>query len=121
MMPMRAMWRSVPLEFVRVDDETLVLGHLVVQGPPLCIGCLSLPVHPRTTCLARSLVHSQDQLTTDALATQLLRREEVLQVAHVAQASGAAMEDVVRQTDDDALTFCYQRTNGLAADEEAIP
>jgi len=50
------------------------------------IAILAIPIGS-----ACGLIHGEHELTADALAAQLLRREEVLQVAHVAQTSSAAI------------------------------
>lgn len=63
-------------DLVRVDNEALMAGDLVIQGPTCLICNLSLPVNTAASGGARRFVHSKNELTPDTKTPAILRGEE---------------------------------------------
>ena len=91
---------------MRVDDEAMMLSHLVVQRTASQIGGLRLPVNARTTDFSRGVIYRLYQAAPYAHAPKLFDGEKVLQVADVVQTSGTAVEQIVGQSDDASRCFC---------------
>src|SRR6516225_5262268 len=88
-----------------IDDESLVLGDLVVKRARGAVGFMRLPVDARRADEFCLLVHGFDQRAADALAARGLEREKILQIADRLDHRGAAMKQVVREPEQFAAAF----------------
>ena len=95
----------VPLELVRVDDEPGVATDLVVQRASRSIGGMGMPVNAAAPRRACGVVDGTDETAPDAPASQVLRREKVLQVTDVVQTRGAAMKEIVNKTNNRSVAL----------------
>ena len=102
-------WQTSKL--VRVDDEALVVGDFVIQGPSCLVGNLGLPVNAAASGGARRLVHSKNELTSDTKTPPILHGEEVLHVTDIAEARRTAMKKVVRKSDDATTVLGHECVN----------
>src|ERR1700678_4151879 len=91
--------RQRALKLMRIDDEPLVLGNLVVKRAPRRIRRFSLPIHAAAAGRARSLVNRMNEPSANASTPQLLGREQVVKVADVVQPGGTAMKQIVCDAD----------------------
>src|SRR5580692_5777062 len=112
---------SRPSQLVRVYDKSLVPCELVVERPAGCVAGLGLPVNAAAAGGLGRFINGQDQLPPDSLAAQARQREEVLQVAHLVQATGTAVQNEVHQTHDLCLRLRHQALHRLRRLEEALP
>jgi hypothetical protein len=92
---------------MRVHDEALMFGNLIVQRAPGLIGGLCLPIDARTFGEPGCFVHRVNQEPTDAKTTKMLSSEKVLQITDISQTSSASMKQEVRQADNTAGLFGY--------------
>src|SRR5579883_1052720 len=54
----------------RVDDESAMLGDLVIERPARLVADLRLPINPAATGRAGGVVNGVDQTPTDAATTE---------------------------------------------------
>ena len=111
----------VASELMRVDDKAKMLGELVIQCTPGSVRGLSLPVNSRTPTLTGRLVHRLNQASPDATTSNVFGREEILQIADITQSGCAAMEHIVRETNEMAGPFRNDCLHRLGRLEEPFP
>lgn len=111
----------VSSEFMRVDDKAKMLGELVIQCTPGSVRGLRLPVNARTPTVTGRLVHSLNQAAPDATPSNVFGREEILQVADIMQSGCAAMEHIVRETNEAVGLFRNDCLHRLGRVEEPFP
>lgn len=105
----------------RIDNETRVLCHLVVQSTAGIIRILGVPVDPSRSSFVGCLVYAFDQGPPDTAATSLLCSEEILHVARLRNLGGVSMEEVVSQAQKLSAVMSYQPVHRLVSIEEALP
>ena len=96
-----------------VDNEALVAGDFVIQGPTCLVGHLGLPVNAAAPGRARRFVHSKNELTPDTKTPPILRGEEVLHVTDIVEARRTAMKKVVRKSDDATTVLGHECVNSF--------
>ncbi len=106
---------------MRVDDKAKMLGELVIQCTPRSVRGLSLPVNSRTPTVTGRLVHRLNQASPDATTSNVFGREEILQIADITQSGRAAMEHVVRETNEMAGSFRNDCLHRLGRVKEPFP
>jgi len=111
----------VASELMRVDDKAKMLGELVIQCTPGSVRGLSLPVNSRTPTVTGRLVHRLNQASPDTTTSNVFGREEILQIADITQSGCAAMEHIVRETNEMAGPFRNDCLHRLGRVEEPFP
>lgn len=106
------------LEIVRVDDEPIVPGDLVVERAPGGVRVVRLPVDPANPMGSCRTIHGMNELAADTPAARLRRSEKVLQVAGELKPGGATVIKVVREADERACELRDERVHGLGWVEE---
>jgi hypothetical protein len=104
-----------------VDDEALMAGYFVIQGPACLVGNLGLPVNAAATGSAGRFVHSKNELAPDTETPPILRGEEVLHVTDIVEARRTTMKKVVRQSDDPTTVLGHECVNRFRGAEKALP
>jgi hypothetical protein len=66
-----------------IDDESLVLGDLVVKRTPRRIRRSSLPIHATAAGSARNLINRMNKSSANASTPQVFGCEQVLKIADV--------------------------------------
>ena len=100
----------------RVQDESAVLGDLVVEAAGGAVGFLGRPVDPAAIAGLRPVGHGGDQGAGDAAAAGLGSGEEVLQVADVRR-RGAGVGQEMRDADQVPVDFRAEGVHSLIGGE----
>lgn len=117
--PAQARGQATPLlKVVRVDDEPIVPGDLVVERTPGGVRVVRLPVDPANPMGSCRTIHGMNELAADTPAARLRRSEKVLQVAGELKPGGATVIKVVREADERACEVRDKRVHGLGWVEE---
>ena len=106
---------------VNVDDGTLVGRHLIVQaasGDVVVEGCPVDPGAALGTCL---VIDPLDQVTANTLTENRLRREQILEVAHVIEPAGAGVVDDVYQANQLLTQDGYEGLDRVGLDKKTVP
>ena len=77
---------------MRIHDKSRMLGEFVVEGAAAGVGGLGGPIDAGAVLIGSGGVDGLDEVCGNALAAMLGGDEEVLQVAHVVEPRGAAVE-----------------------------
>src|SRR5437868_5025874 len=104
-----------------IDDKSGALRELVVKLHRGVVGLVGLPIHTPTTGIPRLFVDAVDQGPADAFAARGQACEQILQVAHRLDRGGAAMKEIMRQSEQLAAALGNQRMHRLIRVEEARP
>lgn len=98
-----------------------MLGQPVVQPARGDIAFMRQPVDAACTGVAGFSSDTVQKCARNAATARGLRGEEILQVAAVGNRRCAAMIEIMREADEFAAGFRYERVNRLARIEEARP
>src|SRR6185437_3887208 len=109
------------LNLLAVDDEARAFRDFIVERHRRQVGLVGLPVDARRAGFSRPLIDGLDQGATNAFAACRLSGEEVLQIAGRADHDGAAMKEIVNQTEKSPVLLGDHRMDRLIGVEEARP
>src|SRR5882762_4312004 len=108
-------------DLLTIDDEARALGHLVVELHGGRVGLVGLPVDAWGSCLLCAFIDGFDESMADALTARRLGGEQVLQVADGGDMDRAAVEKVVHQTEEFAVSLGYEGVHWLVGVKESRP
>src|SRR6266478_700519 len=104
-----------------VDNEARAHADLIVELLGKGVRLMRLPVDARRAGRCRALIDTVDQSSSDTLSPCLLAREQVLQVADRREQGGAAMKNIMGETNKAPTALRYESVHGLVRIKEPSP
>src|SRR5271168_3865267 len=104
-----------PSKQLAIDDESGMLGDLVIERSRGEVGFVGLPVDARRSGEPCLLINPLDQRATDAFAARGLRGEQILQIAQRLDRGGAAVKEIMRKPEQFAAALGDKAVHGLVS------
>lgn len=104
-----------------VDYKSAAFGYPIVKSPRDAIGLVRLPINSMAIGQARLVHDGCNERRAHPATSRFMASEEILKIADVGDRRGAAMKQVMNESNQLSVHFSDQRMYRLGLVEEAIP